>query len=183
MIIRVKELFQIPNLITLFRLFLSVPLYITFTTWHNITEINYFLLFIVFTAYISDILDGFLARKLNKTSDLGRMLDPIADKIFIAIFVISLWQIEFISSFYLIIILCRDLFIILGALFFTSKKNIVLQSDYVGKITVFSIGIYLLSSLLFLPQILLDVFYLISISLSFISLINYYTRMRRFFNG
>ena len=65
----------LPNFITLFRFFLVYPIVI------SIIE-NQFLLAIIFfiLAGISDFFDGFLARKLEATSEFGMIADPIADK-------------------------------------------------------------------------------------------------------
>ena len=79
----------LPNLITLLRIFL-VPT-IAIILWqkqsHNLAILA-FSLFIIAAA--SDWLDGYLARRLNITSSLGRMLDPIADKLLVAVCILSL---------------------------------------------------------------------------------------------
>lgn len=73
--------YSIPNLITYFRL-LSIPFILIFyLSGIDILQLLAFITFIL--AALSDFLDGYLARKLNQTSVLGKILDPIADKLLV----------------------------------------------------------------------------------------------------
>ena len=67
------------NILTLIRIFIAVVIF-TFLAIKN-----YYLLalFLFFIAGLTDYFDGFLARKFNATSQLGEILDPLADKILI----------------------------------------------------------------------------------------------------
>ena len=71
--------------ITLSRILFGPLLFITI-----ISELFLISLLLIVISGISDFLDGFLARKLNLTSDLGRVLDPIADKILICFSLIAI---------------------------------------------------------------------------------------------
>ena len=76
-----SSLYSIPNLITYFRL-LSIPFILVFyLSGIYILQLLAFIIFIL--ASLSDFLDGYLARKLNQTSVLGKILDPIADKLLV----------------------------------------------------------------------------------------------------
>ena len=76
-----SSLYSIPNLITYFRL-LSIPCILLFyLSGIYILQLLAFIIFIL--ASLSDFLDGYLARKLNQTSVLGKILDPIADKLLV----------------------------------------------------------------------------------------------------
>lgn len=76
-----SSLYSIPNLITYFRL-LSIPFILIFyLSGIDILKLLAFITFIL--AALSDFLDGYLARKLNQTSVLGKILDPIADKLLV----------------------------------------------------------------------------------------------------
>ncbi len=76
-----SSLYSIPNLITYFRL-LSIPFILIFyLSGIDILQLLAFITFIL--AALSDFLDGYLARKLNQTSVLGKILDPIADKLLV----------------------------------------------------------------------------------------------------
>jgi CDP-diacylglycerol--glycerol-3-phosphate 3-phosphatidyltransferase len=76
-------MFTIPNLITLGRILLVPVFVIAFTLPGDTARVIAFAVFCI--AGASDALDGLAARKFNAGSDFGRMLDPIADKILVAI--------------------------------------------------------------------------------------------------
>ena len=72
-----KQILTIPNLLSLFRLLL-IPLIV----WLYVTEeASYGALGVVMLSGLTDIADGFIARRFNMISDLGKMLDPMADKL------------------------------------------------------------------------------------------------------
>jgi len=76
-----SSIYSIPNLITYFRL-LSIPFILVFyLSGIHILQLLAFIIFVL--ASLSDFLDGYLARKLNQTSLLGKILDPIADKLLV----------------------------------------------------------------------------------------------------
>ncbi len=76
-------MFTVPNLITLGRILLVPVFVVAFALPGELWRLTAFVVFCI--AGASDALDGLAARKLNAGSDFGRMLDPIADKILVAI--------------------------------------------------------------------------------------------------
>ena len=74
-----KEIFTIPNLLSLFRLVL-IPVYVTI--YLNATESSHYYLAAAILALscLTDLVDGQIARRFNMISNLGKLLDPIADK-------------------------------------------------------------------------------------------------------
>ena len=84
-IFRTSDIFLIPNLITITRLVLMIPLLISYYFDYMI----YFYVLLVITI-ISDFLDGILARRLNQISELGKALDPLADNLTLFLFSIVL---------------------------------------------------------------------------------------------
>ena len=72
-----KKIFTIPNILSMVRLAL-IPVFI----WLYSVEHEYVIAAIIFTvSSLTDIVDGFIARKFNMISDVGKILDPIADKL------------------------------------------------------------------------------------------------------
>lgn len=72
-----NQILTIPNLLSLIRLLL-IPLIV----WLYYTEKNYYgAFFVVVLSGATDLVDGFIARRFNMTSDLGKILDPAADKL------------------------------------------------------------------------------------------------------
>lgn len=74
-----KEIMTIPNLLSLFRLLL-IPVYVTI--YLNATEVWHFYLaaFVLAISCLTDLADGQIARRFNMISNLGKILDPVADK-------------------------------------------------------------------------------------------------------
>jgi cardiolipin synthase len=76
-------MFALPNALTIMRIVLVPVFAVAFVLPGDISRIVAFLIFVI--AGVSDWLDGFAARKLNAGSEFGRMLDPIADKVLVAV--------------------------------------------------------------------------------------------------
>jgi len=89
----------------------------------------------------SDVLDGFLSRRLHQVTNLGKLLDPLSDKIVIAGIAISLVWTKGFPIAYLIVLVLRDFILIIGAIFIYSSKHIVGQANFWGKMTTFSLSI------------------------------------------
>lgn len=79
---------NIPNILTILRIFAVALLVICF--FFDGETARWWALGIYTAASITDFLDGYLARKWNMQSDLGRMLDPIADKLLVSIVILML---------------------------------------------------------------------------------------------
>ena len=75
--------FTIPNCLTYFRI-IAIPL-IIIAYYSGMEYSNWYAAILFALAGISDALDGYLARKWNQTSKLGAFLDPVADKLLVAI--------------------------------------------------------------------------------------------------
>ncbi|MCI4458466.1 MAG: CDP-alcohol phosphatidyltransferase family protein [Thermocrinis sp.] len=134
---------NLPNFLSLTRLLLS-PLMLFLKFPQAIA------LFILLA--ITDALDGFLARRLKQETDLGKVLDPLADKtlLLIALYVLT-YRFQMIESTLLFSLLFRDLFILLGGGHIYLTKGFVPKARMLGKITTayisFAIPFYVLSKL------------------------------------
>src|SRR6187402_2655256 len=76
-------MFALPNALTILRIVLVPVFAIAFVMPGEVARLVAFGIFVI--AGVSDWLDGFAARKLKAGSDFGRMLDPIADKVLVAV--------------------------------------------------------------------------------------------------
>lgn len=97
--------------------------------------------------YVTDLLDGYLARKLNQVSELGKIIDPLADKIAVGFIAVFMFLKGLIPVWFIIIVILRDLLILIFGLFLKKKKKLVLMSNYPGKIAAFTIGLALVFSI------------------------------------
>jgi CDP-diacylglycerol--glycerol-3-phosphate 3-phosphatidyltransferase len=141
---------NLPNLLSASRVILIIPIIFFF-------EINYFLMscFVFIFASLTDFLDGYLARKKNLESDLGGLLDLLADKLFVSILLVWL-SFKFDSYFLLIctiIIISREISVSYLRLFLItqSKEISEISSDFSGKLKtsfqMIGLGLLLISSL------------------------------------
>lgn len=102
---------NLPNLITMARI-LCVPLIVwTITSGHMLPA---FLLFLA--AGISDAVDGFLAKRFNMATELGALLDPLADKALIVSIYVALGFTEALPRWIVILVVSRDILIVGGFL-------------------------------------------------------------------
>jgi cardiolipin synthase len=126
-------MFRLANLLTLSRILL-VPVFVFAYEQH--TEAGRLVAFVVFCiAGASDALDGFAARKLQQSSDFGRMLDPIADKILVATALVLLVADDELGGYRLIaalIILARE-FLVSGLREFLANAAVSLPVSRIAK--------------------------------------------------
>lgn len=124
---------QLPNQLTIVRI-AAVPVLCLFIGMGN-GWLRWLALIIYVAAAISDWLDGVLARRMNLSSDLGRMLDPIADKLLVGgLIVIFAWTHDF-SGLDLIpalAILFREIFIS-GLREFMGKRDVTVPVTFLAK--------------------------------------------------
>lgn len=92
------------------------------------------LLALMALAAATDYFDGLLARRTGKITALGRVLDPLADKLCIGTMAAALWLWRGFPGWVAILILARDLLILLGGLFILKRKGAVPVSNWPGKI-------------------------------------------------
>ena len=100
-------------------------------------------------AVITDLLDGFLARRLKQETELGYILDPVADKLALAaaISALALLKSSFpVWAFYVIVI--RDILILIGNGILAYKAKMITRSNLWGKCTSFSLSITIMLYLL-----------------------------------
>ena len=143
MYIILKHFFYIPNLLSLLRIFLIVPFIYTISLYY------YYIAFVlVLIAMLTDFLDGLLARKLNQVSDLGKIIDPLADKICIIAVFVYFAIIGKIPLWFMILVIVRDVAVFFGGIYINKKKGVVVQSNYWGKWTSAVISVYFLACII-----------------------------------
>ncbi|WP_375135268.1 CDP-alcohol phosphatidyltransferase family protein [Halanaerobium saccharolyticum] len=124
-------LFTIPNYITFFRIFL-IPVYLYHFVQGNIIAAAGFFAF----SALTDFLDGYIARKYNLESKIGKLLDPLADKLTIISILLVLIYLNIIPRFISFIILIRELFILLsGIITYIYGLNFI-NPSFIGKLSI-----------------------------------------------
>ena len=121
----------IPNLLSIVRIGLIYPILNSVYAGEYLVGLIYFL-----AASLTDALDGFLARKMNWFTELGKILDPIADKLLVIGTIFVLWANNFIPLYVFTILIGRDVLILLGAAMHMSLiTNDAPSPNILGKIT------------------------------------------------
>ncbi|MBQ3408070.1 MAG: CDP-diacylglycerol--glycerol-3-phosphate 3-phosphatidyltransferase [Clostridia bacterium] len=133
---------NIPNMLTLLR-FVFIP-FIILSLYYN----NFILAFILLTiSSLTDILDGFIARKCNLVTDFGKLMDPLADKATQLTILITLALKHTIPFWILCIIALKEFVMIAGASFLYGK-DMVVSSKWYGKLTTVVFYCAIVSSLI-----------------------------------
>ncbi|MEO0089149.1 MAG: CDP-alcohol phosphatidyltransferase family protein [candidate division WOR-3 bacterium] len=164
----------IPNILSISRL-IFLPLILLF-----LSKNLYFLsLIFISLSWLTDAFDGYLARKLNQVSDLGKILDHLVDKIWVGTILVTLVITKNLDFKIVAAIIIRDLLITAGFIFLMRKKNIISKSSILGKITGFLFALLILATLLNRQKELLIITYLtwIFIFLSFLDYFIYFLKV------
>ena len=117
----------------------------------------------------TDFFDGYFARKLKQVSDMGKFLDPLADKIALGVMVVYLALKNLTPLWFVIILLTRDVFVFIFGIIISRKQKTVVQSNIWGKLCTTVLSLYFL---LCIVNILVDlkIVLLIFLTLSLIFL-------------
>jgi cardiolipin synthase (CMP-forming) len=108
-----SSLRQIPNLITAFRILLVAPIAVALAEDQLQTAIVLF-----GVAAVSDAADGFLAKRFGWQTELGAVLDPVADKLLLATVFITLAYLKLVPLWLMAAAVARDVVIVTGALLY-----------------------------------------------------------------
>ncbi len=106
---RPKLTINIPNILTVLRI-LMIPLFVIFL----IRNLHGYALLVFILAGVSDGLDGLIARAMNQRSELGAILDPIADKLLLTAAYITLGVLQDIPGWLVVVVISRDVIIVTG---------------------------------------------------------------------
>lgn len=107
---------DIPNLISILRILLSIPV-----VWMLLEQRFDIALILFAIAGVSDGLDGFLAKHYGWQSQLGGLLDPLADKVLLVSSYVSLALLGLIPVWLMLLVILRDLVIVTGALVYNFR--------------------------------------------------------------
>ena len=128
---KIRKLFSnvwtIPNVLTMIRLILIPVFVVLFFSGLRKAALAVFV-----AASLTDMLDGYLARKLNQITDFGKLFDPLADKLM----VLTAMVCQAIAGVFpwaaVIIVACKELYMVLGGMFML-KRGVVVYSNLIGK--------------------------------------------------
>ncbi len=166
-----EQIWTLSNIISILRAALAFPIIIFIDRDQMVLATVCVLL-----AIVSDMIDGFIARKFSTVTLLGKILDPIADKICILSILLYLIISQVISVHFLMGIALRDITLAIMHVYLVNHKLDTLETNYAGKtstvlislsLIVYVYDIYPLQNLLLFSAYTVMVFSLVQYALTF----------------
>jgi cardiolipin synthase len=135
-----QQLLSIPNILCYIRVAL-IPVIMYFTIATNThTAVNggqfhfpFIALGLLAFAAFTDLLDGWIARKFNMTTDAGKILDPLADKLMHSLTILALVVAGFIHHAFFVVLLFKEFVMVIGGMFLFNQAKLI-QANILGKI-------------------------------------------------
>jgi len=125
-----NEIWNVPNALTLFRIFLVPFLVVVLLTKFSGSEYAGLAIFLV--AAITDYFDGYVARRYNKMTKLGALLDPMADKLLMSAAFISLVELGLARAWMIVIIIGRE-FAVDSLRAIAAQQGVTIAASPLGK--------------------------------------------------
>ena len=120
---------NIPNILTIIR-FILIPFIFT-----SVVNNDYLVAIIIFTiSAMTDVLDGYIARKYNYITDLGKLIDPLADKLTQVSLLLSLAILKILPWWIFAIVFIKECVMVISASVLYKRKDVVVYSKWYGKL-------------------------------------------------
>ncbi len=127
---------NVPNFLTILRLFM-VPCFVLCFVKGSEQTMEYGVIYaaaLFILAALTDILDGYIARKYNQITDFGKLADPLADKMMQVAAIACLAIYQRISAWIFYVFLIKELLMVVGSATLLKKSKFVVYSKWSGKI-------------------------------------------------
>lgn len=138
------RIWTISNLLSMSRIVLAFP--IVLLLLHRTFHSRLLAVLVMLAAVGTDFLDGYVARQRNEITDLGKILDPLADKICVGAVTFVLCIAQYLPVWFFGVILARDLLILAGGIWLMRSMKVVLQSNWLGKWAVSAIAVTIIAA-------------------------------------
>ena len=133
--INTKSAWNIANILTGSRILLAGVFALVFLHPGIVSPLNAYLgVGVLIVAGITDLLDGYLARRLHLVTDVGKLLDPIADKTLVLTALICLWIKDWVPFWVVGVLLGKEALMVIGGALILRRRNVAVQSNLFGKI-------------------------------------------------
>lgn len=144
---------NLPNSLTVFRI-MAVPFIVALLYFPGKSTCALATMFFLI-AILTDLADGFLARKYNQVTNFGKFLDPLADKILIASVLIMLVELNWVPAWAAIVVIVREI-MVTGLRAVAADKGHVIAADKYGKLKTVMQSVALLPLIYHYPIIGFD---------------------------
>lgn len=119
---------NVPNVLTIIRIVL-IPVFIALYSGGQ-----YIPAFAVYAlASLTDLADGYLARRLNQITSFGKLMDPLADKLMQLSMIICLAATGYLPWWALAVLLAKELLMVAGSALLLKKRDVVVMANWAGK--------------------------------------------------
>ena len=166
-----QEVFTLPNILSFIRLFM-IPLIV----WLYTVKQRYILtLIMVGVSAVTDVVDGKIARKYNMVSDIGKTLDPLADKLTQFALVVCLATRYENMLYVAATLLVRELMMILFGFIAVTRRHAMFNSRWFGKLATVTVYLSVLALLVYpdMPMKAVNVIMILSESVILLSMVLY----------
>ncbi len=176
------KVFTFSNFISFSRFFVAFPVVILH--YKNNLSYDWITIALIVYAGLSDYLDGLVARKTNTISEVGKVIDPVSDKLCaVTLFIYTVW-LGWVPLWFLIINVVRDSLIMMGSSFIKIKYGKVAMSTKTGKIYVNILAFYWIAVFFFRDAVIVHEYLLYTATVVMvISFFAYLHRYRTIMNG
>ena len=157
---------NIANLLTTIRFFL-VPI----VGWLLYNNQNIWAIVVLVLSGLTDIFDGFFARKFNTVTSWGKLADPLADKLMQIMVLVMLFIKDKISIVIVIILILKEVFMVIGSYFLYKEDNVVVSANWYGKIA--TVLIYFAVVLIIFNVPYASIIMILAVAFSLFSLLMY----------
>lgn len=165
-----------PNKLTTLRL-IMIPI---FMVAYMYLKINILSALIFALAFLTDMLDGYLARKNNQVSDFGKIMDPLADKVLVSAAMVLLTQANVVSAWVTVLVLARE-FIVSGVRMAAAAEGNVVAASVWGKVkTMWQFIALTLALIINTQNLFIDILMLINLALTVLSGADYLIKNKKY---
>lgn len=163
---------HVPNILTIIR-FILIPIIVDLALNNNYIAATVVLVL----SGLTDVLDGYIARKYNFITDFGKLMDPLADKLTqISVLAVLVVQ-DIIPLWILLIVLGKEFIMIIGASFLYGK-DLVVSSKWFGKLSTVLFYVAIFCSMIIkqfnLPFTFDNYIYYLALAMTLFSLVMYF---------
>lgn len=141
---------NLPNQLTLLRIFL-VPVLVFFLVYSPSPWMHRIAALIFLAASMTDVMDGYIARKWGQVTTLGKLMDPIADKLLVSAALISLVDLQVVHAPAAMLIIGREI-AVTGLRGIAAANGIVIPASDKGKIKTLSQSVAIFLLILYLQS-------------------------------
>ena len=136
-----RKMKNIPNILTVSRI-IAITIFVVLATLadyqyfrdrDSVTILRLIAYVLAILAGVTDLMDGYIARRYNAISDFGALMDPLADKIFVTGCMLMAIEYRLMPAWIAIAVLCRE-FMVTGLRTLAAKKQVVISADRWGKL-------------------------------------------------